>query len=178
MSYVALGVDPGLAWCGLAAVDADTGELVFAGVHATKRDRTRRGDAAARLLDVERWLRTRVAELSLAYQIVAVGVEWPLVAGRAAGAARANSATGGHQVALAAGAVHSLLSGWWDHVAAPIPSQWRAWYCGGRRNGSGRAPALIEERYAIASRVGKTRAPHACDAVGVALYAAAIAARR
>lgn len=178
MTAIAIGVDPGLAWCGLAAVDADTGALVFAGVHSTKRDRTRRGDAAARLTDLQRWLRDRVSSLSIAHQVVAAGVEWPLVAGRAAGAARANSATGGHQVALAAGAVHSLLSGWWDHVATPIPSQWRAWYCGGQRCGSGRAPALIEERYALASRVGKTRAPHACDAVGVALYAAAIAARR
>jgi Holliday junction resolvasome RuvABC endonuclease subunit len=173
VTTVAIGIDPGLAWCGLAAVDADSGELLWAGVHATKRDRTRRGDASARLLDLQRWLRGRLAELSLAHQIVAVGVEWPLVAGRAAGASRANSATGGHQVALAAGAAHSLLSAQWDHVATPIPSQWRAWYCGGQRNGSGRAPALIEERYGVASRVGRTRAPHACDAIGVALYAAA-----
>jgi hypothetical protein len=171
VTTIAIGVDPGLAWCGLAAVEVGTGSLEFVGVHATKRDATRRGDTIARLDSVVEWLGERLAELSRDCLIAAVGVEWPIVAGRAAGAARANSATGGHQVALVAGATYAAL-GVELRPVAPLPSQWRAWYCG-QRNGSGRAPALIEERYGVAGRVGRTRAPHACDAIGVALYAAA-----
>lgn len=163
-----VGVDPGLAWCGLAALD-DAEELVLVGVFASKKDRHATGDTQRRLTELERWIAHRLDAVAEHGAIVAAAVEWPLAAGRHAGARRATSAHSAHQVAAAAGAAHAICSARWP-TASPIPQQWRRAYAG-TRTGYGVAPRRIEDRYGVASIVGKTRAPHACDAIGLAAYA-------
>ena len=164
-----VGVDPGIAWCGVALVGPD-GDLVDVGVWtSTKGHRT--GDEQQRLLELLRWLRVRVYGWSATVLFSAVAVEYPLAGGRNAGEQRATKAASLKQVAVAAGGALGLLGELTSApLYAPVPVTWRAAVSGTRTTGKV-IQAELDADYRVSQRVGRTRAPHALDALGLALYA-------
>lgn len=162
---VSVGIDPGLAHTGLAVlVD---GALTHVAVHVTtKTDRV--SDTQARLAEVLDWVSRQLANVSGQGPDVVV-VEWPMIGGRNPGAARATNAASAAQTFACAGGLIGLLRGLVPLLLAPVPSSWRAAIGGGKCT-TEYLHAHLDDQFGVTARVGKTRAPHAIDAVGLALY--------
>jgi len=165
---VILGIDPGVAACGFALTAG--AELVDVATFTTKRNRRRVGDAQVRLDEVLAAIEARVTTEVFAYLELAV-VEWPIVGGRRGDAGRASSSSASALTFAAAGAIYGLLRGWDVRVLRPPPQSWRHRWMGCRASGDA-TQRRIEATYHVTETLGKVRAPHACDAIGLSLYGA------
>jgi Holliday junction resolvasome RuvABC endonuclease subunit len=166
---IAFGIDPGLASCGFAALD-DQEQLVAIAVLKTTRDKTRLGDTQARLGEMLAWVQRRMAPPRWDPYTNVAAIEWPVVGGRSNRGGQADRALSGAMTFAAAGALVGMLRSQVHALWSPVPSSWRAAVAGGRVP-TEQLHADLDERFGITARVGKTKAPHALDAVGLALYA-------
>lgn len=161
---IAVGIDPGIAHTGFALfVDA---RLEALHVLVTKR-RERAGDTQARLAEVL----NAVAEWLDPFDDVpdVIVVEWPVVGGRRGDAGRGSSSSAAAMTFAAAGALIGMLRDRAGMLLAPVPSSWRA-AIGAHRGQLDIVLAQLDRQHAITARVGKMRAPHALDAIGLARY--------
>jgi Holliday junction resolvasome RuvABC endonuclease subunit len=158
------GIDPGLASCGFAALDQDA-QLLDLRVITTKPSKEV-GSTQARLAEVL----SSVSEAACRFhgEYVAT-IEWPMVGGRNPREGRATSQSSSAQVFAAAGGLIGLMRGGFARIHTPSPATWRARLHGTRTNAR-QVLERIERQYEVSKRVGKTRAPHAVDAIGLALY--------
>lgn len=168
-----IGIDPGIAACGFAALDGDKKLLLVDVFTSTPDDRV--GDTQQRLAEMLDWTDGRVRRaLEVAgqegYRVGEdlVVVEWPMVGGRRAGEKRASGVKAAAQTFAAAGA---LIANYrhWPELLAPVPPTWRA-NVARERTTTEDLHALLEHDYQIAARIGRSIARHALDAIGLALY--------
>lgn len=163
---IAVGIDPGLAHCGFAAM---TGERVLYRCTAivTKRDKDRMGDTQARLAEV---LDAVEGQINTLADVAVIVIEWPMVGGRNdRGHGTAKSAA---QTFAAAGALVGMLRDRAPVVLSPVPPTWRAQVgnVDGARLSTEDLHAHLDTIHGVTALVGKTNAPHALDAVGLATY--------
>jgi hypothetical protein len=168
---IAIGVDPGIAACGFAALDADR-KLLLVDVFTSKPD-DRIGDTQQRLADMLTWVQGRTERaLKIAGGFKPgedlVVVEWPVIGGRREGEARQSGAKAAAQTFAAAGALIGMLRDF-GALFSPVPPTWRAVVAGGRTPTED-VHALLEHDYDIAAKLGRQKARHALDAIGCALY--------
>ena len=162
-----IGIDPGLASCGFAAVDID-GRLQALRVITTKKG-DGVGDAQSRLGELLVEVRRTFGTCCELPSYTTLTVEWPLIGGRNPGERRATAASSAAQAFAVTGAVIGALEQRCRAVHTPIPMTWRTKLHGSRTN----ARAVLEKidrQYAVTEAVGRTKAPHAIDALGLALY--------
>lgn len=162
--------DPGLASCGFAALDGDA-RLLDCDVFTSKPDKKRKGDTQSRLVEMLKWAQLCVDERADHYSgdtEIAV-VEWPVVGGRKGPSDMGRSLIAGAQIFAAAGALAGMLRSQVVEMYTPVPVSWRCALLGGLTN-SEAAHRHIAGLYDVSPYVRKSKAPHALDAVGLALY--------
>lgn len=157
-----VGIDPGLATCGVAVLDDDA-QLQDVAVWTSSK-RKAKGDIQRRVAGVVDFV------LGYVKASDAVVLEWP-----AGGSNRRGSAVMLSRTFAAAGAIFGAV---WvccisatglKQVLTPAPVTWRS-ALGARKADDAKIHARIERTYGVTARLGKTKAPHACDAIGLALY--------
>ncbi len=153
---IVLGIDPGLV-CGWAALDHDA-TLLDCGVIIAKKGKG--------VGDLQRRVRQVVHDLWLATPFCDVPVlEWPAASIR--GGRRIENTRTYAVAGAILGHFHTEQSG--SHLLTPVPVTWRK-ALGARKGKERDIHAEIERTYEVAKRVGKTKAPHVRDAIGLALY--------
>ena len=163
---ISIGIDPGIAHCGFAALDEDS-QLLACAVFTSKRDKKRKGDTQARLAEMLLWVQKTVSPIHYDFDNCLAAVEWPMVGGRNQGALRATQTMSTAQTFAAAGALIGLLAVSMP-VLTPLPASWRA--AVRPKTKTADLHAEIERLYSVSKLVGKTKAPHAIDAIGLALF--------
>ncbi len=166
---IAIGFDPGLAHCGFAALALDPEpRLVGLEVFTSDRDRDRNGDTQVRVSELLAWAQARVDSLRGEARLASAAVEWPIATGQM----QHRGGFGTVQVFAAAGALLGLLRHQVTELVAPVPASWRAALAEQPKEPTETLHQRLDLTYQVIRHVGKTRAPHALDAVGLALYAA------
>lgn len=174
---LAIGIDPGIAHAGFAALDADRKLLLVAVFESGKADRT--GDTQARLGALMAWAQdqadtARALDTSSRPELFSpddvFAIEWPVVGGRRGGTERGSGVKAAAQTFAAAGALLGMLRDQCGTLLAPVPITWRCAVAGGRAP-TEEVHAQIEHDYGVVAKVGRSMRSHALDAVGLALYA-------
>lgn len=160
-----LGIDPGLAHCGWAMLDAELARLRKVGVIETqKADQT--GDMQRRMDELTRALCPLVGFSDL------VVVEWPSAGGFGrpdSSGARGNSKSAA-QVNAVAGAVLGLCVALQKPCLYPSPVTWRSSLGASKGRDSGIHEQLKNSYPATTGPLRKAQLPHCLDAIGLALY--------
>jgi Holliday junction resolvasome RuvABC endonuclease subunit len=160
------GIDPGIAFCGFAAIDEDA-QLLDVAVVTTKKGK-RTGDAQERVKEVLDEIAGHMLTQVSRFDEIAV-IEWPVVGGRGPGQVMANRSSSTALTFAVAGALLGSIGSRVLVLHTPPPQSWRHKLMGCRASGDV-VQRHVDRTYRITERLGKTRAPHALDAVGLALY--------
>lgn len=162
-----LGIDPGVASCGVAVLDGDC-KLVRVGVYTSKKEKEV-GDTQRRVAELLDWFGAFVRAIE--GKIEAIAIEWPT-------GATTRSHGNAHSLGMAiagAGSVWGHLHGLAHHVTSliytPTVTQWRRAMGAYKRGDEQALHHRLELTYEVIRQVGKLRAPHALDATGLALFA-------
>jgi len=151
-----LGIDPGLT-CGWAALDQDA-QLVDCGVIVAKKGK--------HVGDLQRRVRSVVHALFAQTPFCDVPVvEWPAASIR--GGRRIENTRTYAVAGAIVGWLHCQQAG--SHMLTPVPVTWRK-ALGARLGKERDIHSKLERTYNVTARVGKTKAPHVLDAIGLALY--------
>lgn len=166
---IAVGIDAGLAHCGVVALDGAR-KILACQVVLTARDKKRMGDTQARLAEVLDEVEAVLEALPGSPDVVVV--EWPIVGGRGAGDAAGRSAKSSAQTFAVAGGLVGMLRRVTPVLLSPVPGTWRAnvGNVDGGRLTTEELHAHLDTVHGVTALVGKTNAPHALDAVGLATY--------